>query len=171
VDALHHKDHKSPRVHVDTPTKKRETCISCPVAKGTSVKRATYVSKKDAIHVGTLTILVAKETSAVKEAPAGLRGYVSPVAAMTSHAVRTIPAARVTCVALIHNAMRAEGTIRPAVKGMCAKNGLSVAQIVIVTPVEVMTAPVVKEMCAKRVMRVDQMENASHVEAMNNHAA
>ena len=153
-----------------TLTKKKGRSTSSPAVKGMSVKRAMYVSRKDAIHVGTLMTLVAKKTSAVKEAHVRLKGYVSPVESMSSHAVKTIPAAKVFCVAPIRNATSAESMICPVVKGISARNGLPVAQTVSVIPAEVMTTPVVKKICAKRVMRVDRMANASHVEAMSSHA-
>ena len=153
-----------------TPTKKRERCISSPVARGTSVCKATYVSRKDAIHVEILMTLVAKEISAAKELCAGLMEYVSPAAPTSSHAVKTIPAAKVLCAALIQGAMRAERTISPVAKGMFARHGSSVVQTVIAIPAEVMTTPAVREKCAKRVMCVDRMDNASHVEVMKNHA-
>ncbi len=172
MDALHRHDHgrKSPRVHVDTLTKRRERSISSPVAKGTSVKRAIYVSRKDAIRAEVRMNLAAKEIHAVRAACAGPMECVRPAADMSSHAVKTIPAARVSCVALIQNATSAEGTIRPVVKGMFARNGLSVVQMGTVIPAEAMMTPVVKEMCAKRVTSAEQRENASHVEATTSHA-
>lgn len=157
-------------MHVGTLTKKRECYISSLVVKGMNVKRAIYVSREGAIHVEIVITLVAKEINALQELYAGLMEYVSPVAPTTSHAVKTIPAAMVFCVALIQNAMRAECTISPVVKEMFARNGLSVVQIITAIPAEVMTTPVVKEICAKKIMCVAQMVNASHVEVMNNHA-
>jgi len=155
---------------VDTLSKKRERYTSSPVVKGISVKRVTYVSRRDAIRVETLMTPAAKETNAVKEACAGLMGNVRPAAGMTSHAVKTIPAARVFSVGLIQNAMRAEVMISAAVKGISARNGLSVVQTASVFRAEVMRSSAVKKICAERAMCVDQRGYASHVEAMKNHA-
>jgi len=135
------------------------------------VKRATYVSRKDVILVEVHMTLVAEEIHAVKEACAGPMGCVRPAAGMSSHAVKTTPAARVSYVALTQNAMGAEAAIRPAVKAICAKNGSSVVQMATAIPAEVTRTSAVKKTCAERAMCVDQKGNASRVEATKNHAA
>ena len=103
MDALnrHDRDGKSRRVHVGTLTNKMGHSTSSPAVRGMSAKRATYVLRRDATHVETLMTPAAKETSAVKEACAGPMECVRPVARTTSHAVKTIPAARVFSAVLI----------------------------------------------------------------------